>query len=142
MADKPLFSGLVFDENDQPVGIAYVGGEAFYVVNDSGFHRHISSEDVDRQILRNMLEQMKGHEDIVTEQTTKMLGQDDIFTRAIIQNQLKHIDEQIDVLFKTGIPEDGRQYMGMMGFRVIINIHGELIKFDQPGSISGDEDGE
>lgn len=142
MADKPLFSGLVFDENDQPVGTAYVGGEAFYVVNDSGFLRHISSEDVDRQILRNMLEQMKGHEDIVTEQTTKMLGQDDIFTRAIIQNQLKHIDEQIDVLFKTGIPEDGRQYMGMMGFRVIINIHGELIKFDQPGSISGDEDGE
>jgi hypothetical protein len=142
MTDKPLFYGLIFDENDHPVEMAYVGGEPCYVVNDTGFRRHIPSEQVDRQVLGLMLDQIKGHEDIVSEQTAKMLGQDDIFTRAMIHNQLKHIDDQIDAVFKTGIPEEGRQYMGMMGFHVVINVHGEVIRVDQPGTIADEGDGE
>ena len=48
MAYQPLFQGLVFDEFDQPVDVTIVGDEPCYVVNDAGFHRHISSESVDR----------------------------------------------------------------------------------------------
>jgi hypothetical protein len=136
MTRQPLFPGLVFDENDNPVEVTYVGGEPFYVVDDEGFLRHIPSEQVDRQVLEAMRELIEGHEDALSEQTAKMLGQEDIFTRAMIESQLKNIDKQFDALFETGIPEEGRAYMGMMGFRITIDIHGEVLKVDQPGMIS------
>lgn len=132
MASDPLFKGLVFDENDQPVVVSHIGGELYYVVNDAGFLRHIPSEQVDRQVLKIMQDQITGHEDLLADQTAKMLGQDDIFTRALINNQLKHIGNQFEELFKTGIPEEGRAYMGMLGFKVIINYHGEVLEVIQP----------
>ncbi len=140
MASQALFSGLIVDEFDNPVETVYIGSEPMYVVNDQGFRRHIPSEQVDRQVLKIMAEQIKGNEDILGEQAAKMLGQDDIFSRAIIQNQLKNIDQQLDQVFKTGIPEEGRAYMGMLGFRIIINVHGEVVGLNQPGTIADDDD--
>ena len=29
--------------------------------------------------------------------------------------------------------------MGMMGFKVIINVHGEVVDLEQPGVIAGEE---
>jgi hypothetical protein len=139
MPRQPLFAGLIVDESGRPVETGSVGDEPMYVVNDYGFRRHIPSEQVDRQVLRIMAEQIKGHEDLLSEQTAKMLGQEDIFTMAMIQNQLKNIDQQLDQVLSTGIPEEGRAYMGMMGFKVVINVHGEVVKLEQPGMIEGDE---
>jgi hypothetical protein len=87
-----------------------------------------------------MSELIDGHEGILSEQTAKMLGQEDIFTRAMIESQLKNIDQQFDALFDAGIPEDGRAYMGMMGFRITINIHGDVTKVDQPGMIDPEDE--
>jgi hypothetical protein len=140
MTRQPLFSGLVFDENDNPVDVTYVGDEPFYVVDDAGFLRHIPSEQVDRQVLEAMRELIDGHEDVLSEQTAKMLGQEDIFTRAMIESQLKNIDKQFDTLFDAGIPEEGRAYMGMMGFRITIDIHGDVINVDQPGMIAPEDE--
>ena len=137
---ESLFAGLVMDEKDQVVYVAHIGNEAMYVVNDAGFHRHIQSEYVDRQVLALMKDQITGHEDLISEQTAKMLGQDDIFSRAIIDNQLKNIDQQLEQLLKTGIPEAGRAYMGMMGFKVVINFHGDVIRLDQPSTASDEGD--
>lgn len=137
MISKPLFEGLIFDENDQPIEVSYVGNEPCYVVNDAGFLRHIPSKDVDNQVLQLIKQQIEGHEDIISEQTAKMLGQEDLFTHAVIQNQLKNIEKQFDVLMETGIPEEGRAYMGMMGFRIIIDVHGEIVRVDQPGLTPG-----
>lgn len=136
---QPLFAGLIVDEYGNAVETGTVGDEPMYVVNDYGFRRHIPSEQVDRQVLKMMAEQIKGHEDLLSEQTAKMLGQEDIFTKAIIQNQLKNIDQQLEQVLHTGIPEEGRAYMGMMGFKVVINVHGEVIDVEQPGAIMGDE---
>ena len=141
MPKQAIFAGLVVDEFGNPVETTFVGDEPMYVVNDHGFRRHIPSEQVDRQVLQMMTEQIKGNEDVLGEQTAKMLGQDDLFSRAMILNQLKHIDQQIDQIFTTGIPEEGRAYMGMMGFKVIINFHGEVVGVEQPGTIT-DEGGE
>ena len=140
MASQPLFAGLIFDESDNPVDVAIVGEESFYVVDDAGFRRHIPSEQVDRQVLDSMRELIDGHEGILSEQTAKMLGQEDIFTRAMIESQLKNIDKQFDALFEAGIPEEGRAYMGMMGFRITINIHGDVTQVDQPGMIDPDDE--
>lgn len=141
MPRQPLFAGLVFDEFGKPAESALVGDEPCYVVDDAGFHRHIPSEQVDRQVLNQLAEMMKGSEEFLSEQTAKMLGQDDVFSRAAIQQQLKHIDKQFDQLLQAGLPEDMRAYLGMMGFRIIINVHGEVLRVEQPG-IAGDEGGE
>jgi hypothetical protein len=139
---KALFAGLVFDENDRPAEVVYVGDEPCYVVDDAGFRRHIPAEQVDRQVLESMREMIAGHEDLLSEQTAKMLGSDDPFSVAAIESQLKNIDKQFDQLFETGIPEDGRAYMGMLGFKVRINVHGEVLEVEQPGMIASDDEDE
>lgn len=140
MTYQPLFKGLIFDEYDQPVEVTDVGSEPCYVVNDAGFRRHIPSEQVDRQVLNHMASMIEGHEDELAEQTAKMLGQDDIFSKALIENQLKNMEQQYEAVLKAGIPDEGRAYMGMMGFRVKINVHGEVLEVNQPGTIAPDEE--
>ena len=139
MAKKPLFTGLVYDDNDQIVEITTVGTESCYIVDDAGFKRHIPSEQVDRQVLNKFRELIEGHEEIMGEQALKMLGQDDIFSRAIYIEQLKNLDKQFDQLLETGYPEEIRTYMGMTGFKVIINHHGEVLEVEQPGLIADEE---
>ncbi len=134
MAQHSLFAGLVVDEDDRGVDIVLVGGESFYVVDDDGFLRHIESEHVDRQVLDQLQEMVKGHEDIISEGTMKMIGQEDIFTKAAIETSLQNMDAQFDALLQSGLPEDMRAYLGMMGFRVVINVHGEVLRIEQPGA--------
>jgi hypothetical protein len=134
MPNQPLFQGLVIDEMGNIADTAFVGGEPCYVVDDAGFRRHIPSEQVDRVVLSQIAEMMKGSEEFLSEQTAKMIGQEDIFTRAMLENQLKNIDKQFDQLLQTGIPEDMRIYLGMTGFRIVINVHGEVIKVEQPSA--------
>ena len=62
-----------------------------------------------------------------------LFGQDDIFSRAMIAEQLRNIDQHFDNLMMTGIPEEVRAYLGMMGFRIRINLHGEVLDVEQPG---------
>jgi len=141
MPRQPLFAGLVVDENGNVAESAFVGDEPSYVVDDAGFRRHIPSEQVDRVVLSQIAGMMKGSEEFLSEQTAKMIGQEDIFTKAMLENQLKNIDKQFDQLLQAGIPEDMRMYLGMVGFRVVINVHGEVLRIDQP-SAPADEGGE
>ena len=91
MPSQPLFAGLVIDELGRPAESSSIGSEPCYVVDDSGFRRHIPAEQVDRAVLAQMAEMMKGSEDILSEQTAKMLVQEDPFSKAIIEQQLKNI---------------------------------------------------
>ncbi len=138
MTRKALFAGLVIDENGRAAETAYVGEEPCYVVDDAGFHRHIPAEQVDRAVLAQIAELMKGSEDLISAQAAKMLGQEDIFTKAMIEQQLKNVDKQFDAMMETGIPEDSRAYLGMLGFKVVINVHGEVLRVEQPGAAGGE----
>jgi hypothetical protein len=140
MPRNALFAGLVFDELDRPVETAFVGADPCYVIDDAGFRRHIPSEQVDRQVLDQIASMMKGSEDLLSEQAAKMLGSDDPFSRAMIESQLKNIEKQFDALFDIGIPEEMRAYLGMTGFKVIINMSGAVLRFEQPGAASGEDE--
>jgi hypothetical protein len=142
MTIQPLFSGLVVDEFDRPAGSAVVGSEAFYVVDDAGFKRHIPAAQVDRQVLQHMQDLMKGNEGLLSEQAAKMLGQDDIFSKAMIETQLKNIDQQFETLMQQGLPEEARAYLGMAGFKVVINLHGEVLRIVQPSATDEDRGGD
>jgi len=137
---KHMFSGLIVDEYERPVESVFVGEEAMYVVDDAGFRRHIPSEQVGRAVLEIMANMIEGHEDELSKQAATMLGQDDLFSQAILENQLLNIDQQIDKMLESGIPEEGRAYLGMMGFKIRINLHGELLEVIQPGMIDPDSE--
>lgn len=136
----PLFAGLVVDEFEQPVDTAQVGDEAMYVVNDAGFRRHVLAEPVDRAVLAWMATQVEGHEDLLSEQAAKMMGAEDIFSKALLENQFKNLGQQLEKILATGIPEDARAYLGMTGLKIRINRQGELLEVIQPGLIDPDEE--
>ena len=48
---QALFEGLVFDENDQPANMAFVGNEPTYIVVEDGFKYHVDARIVDEQVL-------------------------------------------------------------------------------------------
>lgn len=139
MSSKAIFEGLVYDENGNPVETGWIGSEPCYIVDDDGFKRHIPAEEVDRQVWQTMQQEIAGNEDLLVEKAAEMLGQEDIFTMAAIQNQLKNMDGQFDQLAQMGIPEESRIYMGMIGFRITISIHGEVLEVHQPGIVDDSE---
>jgi hypothetical protein len=137
MARQAMFSGLIYDEYDNPLATTFVGGEAQYVLDDNGFHRHIDAESIDRQVLAVFLEQLEQNKDIAVEQAMEMMGQDDLLTKAALDASLRNIDA--DQIIAQGVPAQARDMLAMFGFRIIVNIHGEIVRMDQPAA---PEDGE
>jgi len=127
-----MFEGLIYDENENPVMTSIVAGEAQYVVDDDGFHRHIDAEYVDRQILSFFLEQLSQNKDMAVEQAMEMMGQDDLLTKAAIDDSLSHISA--DQIIAQGVPAQARDMLGMFGFRVVINLHGDVVSMEQPAA--------
>ena len=123
-----LFSGLIQDESGNPVEAVLVGDVPNYVVEDAGFRRHVESEAVDRQVIEMLREQFMAHRDIATEAMLQMLGKDDLFTKAMIDASIKNMDQVLD----QGLPDGARAWLGMLGFLVIIDTHGQVLRLDMP----------
>ncbi len=140
MSKKALFAGLVTDEKGQAVDSTVVGDEAFYIVDDDGFKRHVPAEDIDKTVLKELRDQTLSNRQAVTEGAMKMLGQEDLFTKAMIDSSLNNIDSHFEKLMDAGLPEQARQWLGMLGFRIIVNYHGDVVRLDSPGIVG--EEGE
>ena len=123
MATKAVFEGLVFDDLDRQLETRFVGADACYVIDDDGFLRHISADKIDRQVVEAMRGQVEENKEFIAEQTIKMVGDVDLFTHAMIKNQLENLDDQFEHLMQNGIPEDGRVYLGLLGYKIIVNYH-------------------
>lgn len=136
MSNKALFAGLVVGENGQPLEVASIGDDVQYVIDDEGFRRHIDAESVDRQVLAYLQEQIEANKGAVEEGIMKMMGSEDIFTKAAIDKSLQNMDQ----VLKQGIPDDARQMLGMMGFRIVVNYHGEVVRIDQPAAPDDSEE--
>ena len=130
MGSRAVFAGLVFDELGRALDVTTIGSEAQYVIDDGGFLRHIDAASIDRQVLAVVQEQINANKDIVEEGMMRMLDNYDLFTKAAIDASIKNIDQVLE----RGIPDDARMWLGMMGFRVVVNVHGDVIKFDMPGT--------
>ena len=140
MARAAVFAGLVLDENDRPVDVTHLGPDAYYVVDDDGFKRHIASEVVDRQVLMTLQESVLANREAVVAGMLDYLGKEDLFTKAAVETSLGQMDEQMQQLLDVGLPEEARQWLGMMGFRVVIDVHGDVVDFEMPGAIDEDRD--
>jgi len=130
MSSQALFEGLVYDEQENLLSTSRIGGEAFYIVDDVGFLRHVNAEEVDRQVLGFFLQQLEDNKEIAIEQALSMLGKDDLFTKAAIDAQLRNVD--MEQIIAQGIPLQAREMLAMLGFRISINLHGEVTGINQP----------
>lgn len=137
MSSQALFAGLVYDEMERLLEVAYVGSDTYYVIDDDGFRRHVPTEDVDRQIVALFLEQLRNNKDLAIEQALKFMGRDDLFTKAALDASMKQVN--VDEILRQGIPTQARDMLGMMGFRIIIDYHGEIVRVDQPMTSSDEE---
>ncbi len=134
MSQHALFEGLVSDPHGRLVAVALVGGEAQYVVEDDGFRFHHDAEAIDRQVLAQMGQLADENREALTLGVLQMIGQDDLFTKAAVDAQLNNMQAGFDQLIRQGLPENARTYLGMMGFRVVLNFHGEIERIDQPAA--------
>jgi hypothetical protein len=132
LARAAVFSGLVVDEADNAVDVVHLGGDAYYVIDDAGFERHILSEVVDWQVLRVLEEQVLSHRELVVESMLDFLQKDDLFTKAAIEASVDQMDENVEQLLQTGLPEEARAWLGLMGFRVTIDVHGDVVDLHFP----------
>jgi|TARA_Y100000814_G_C12276514_1_gene383575 hypothetical protein len=139
MSRQPLFHGLIVSESNETVSTTHVGDEAHYVINDDGFHRHVSADKIDRAVLHELRNQIVNHKDIISDSALQMSGQDDLFTKAMIDSSLNNIDDHMNMLLEQGLPSGARQWLGMLGFRIMVNHHGEIIEMSQPGTMGPDD---
>jgi hypothetical protein len=123
-----MFTGLVVDEEGSAAEVTHVGESACYVVYDDDFKRHIDAEQVDRQVLRFMREQVEGQREAAVSAVLDMMGKDDLFTKAAVEASINNMEESVG----QPIPEDARQLLGMMGFHITINIHGDVVDVNFP----------
>ena len=127
MSRFAMFEGLVYDEYGRPVTTGWVGPDACYIVDDDGFLRHIDAEQVDRQVLQFFKEQVMANKDLAIRSMLEMMGKDDIFTKTALEYQLAHMDEQINPM-----PPQARALLQNLGFRIIIDVQGQLIDIQGP----------
>ena len=133
---RALFADLVFNEEGQPVKAVYIGDIPHYAVPEGDFLRHVEAEYVDRQVVALMQERILALGDAVTEGVVHMLGQEDLFTRASIEHAIEHMDR---ILEPGNVDVDElRTALWMTGFRVTVNVHGDIVHLEIPGL----EDGE
>jgi len=139
MGRKALFAGMVVTPEGEPVGVTEIGNVPYYVVTDSGFQFHIEAAQVDRQVLQQLGEQIRQHQELVSESVMRLLGQEDLFTKAAIDASIKNLDAALEQLMENGLPEGTAEYLGLLGLRVVLNYHGEVEQIIQP-DIAAPED--
>jgi hypothetical protein len=132
--NKAIFEGLVYDPSGNLLSVDYDGSEAVYILNDDGFLRHIPAADVDRQIWDVLTAPLEGNEDAISAQAAKMLGQEDIFRLRSSAANWKTKDKQFEAV-QASVYQKTARLPGMVGFRVTVDLHGEVIDVHQPGII-------
>jgi len=133
---QPFFAGLVYNEEGQPVQVAQVGDEPCYAIPDGDFLRHVEAITVDRQVIALLKERLMPLKDALVEGVLQMTGSGDPFSRAAVEMGLENMER----LLEPGVspPEDMRLALWMSGFRIIVNVHGEVVRVEVPGLEEGE----
>lgn len=137
MAKYAFFSGLIYDENNNLIETTTVGNDCYYIVDDDGFKRHIDSREVDEKIVRLFTDQINGNEEYLANAAANMTGKTDLFSMAMFKNQLKNIDKEIDAMFLQAPPPGLAEYLGMAGFKINIDLHGNIVGVNMPSVPDG-----
>ena len=126
---RALFESLVYDESGNLIETTFLGQDPYYIVMDGDFKRHVPAEEIDGQVIAWIKQQATANKELVSDQIMQFLGKDDLFTKAMIDSSIATMDKQV---MQQGMPDDARMMLGMMGFKIIVNIHGEVVDLEMP----------
>lgn len=140
MSNHAFFPGLVYDELDNLLETVTIGNESFYIVDDYGFKRHIESREVDEKIFHLFTDQIDGNEEYLANAAANMTGKTDLFSMAMFKNQLMNIDKEIDSMLNQAPPPGLAEFLGMSGFKVNIDLHGNITHVNMPAVADGSDE--
>jgi hypothetical protein len=69
-----------------------------------------------------------------------MLGQEDLFTRPTLEHAIENMDRILDV--ENVDVDQLRTALWMTGFRVTVDVHGDVVHVEMPGVEAPDWDGD
>jgi len=128
MALSAMFEGLIYDEENRPLEVGWVGADACYLYDDAGFLRHLDAAGIDRQVLQFFKNHVLENKDVAIRGMLELMGKDDIFTKTALEYQIAHMDENVD----QGMPPQARELLKSLGFKIIIDAQGQLVDIQMP----------
>ena len=135
MERQALFAGLIYNQAGEPAQLAYIGGVAHYAIPDEGFLRHVEANKIDNVIIAHLKEQITSMQDQVVKSMLEMLGKRDLFTKAAIEASIRNLEQGI----RQSDHDQWLPWLQLFGFRVIVDIHGEVVEIIYPTSPEEDE---
>ena len=140
MADEPkptraLFPDLVYGEDGERADVVYVGGEVFYAVPDAGFRWHVPVAKIDDAVIAQLQDQVMSMQDDVVAGMLEALGSADIFTKAAVDASLRNLGAGI----RAGNPDQWVPWLQLFGFRVVVDMRGNIVRMIYPEAPSDDE---
>jgi hypothetical protein len=135
---KALFEGLVYNEPGEAVAVVYVGEEAHYAIPDDGFLRHVECSVIDNEVLASIKAQITANQDLVIRGVLQMMGKDDIFSKAAVEASIRNMEQNI----RQSDPRQWLPWLRYLGFRIIVNVHGEVVELIYPSQPDEEEGGD
>lgn len=133
---QALFAGLVYNEKGEPAELRYIGGAAHYAIPDDGFMRHVEALTVDSAVLAMIKEQITSMQDEVVRGMMAMIGKDDIFTKAAIDASIRNLENNV----RQSDSNQWLPWLRLLGFRVVVNVHGQVVRLIYPEQPGGGDD--
>jgi len=134
-ARQALFPGLVYNEAGEPAEVAYIGGVAHYAIPDAGFMRHVEAYQIDSAVIAHLKEQITSMQEEVVRGMLQLLQKDDIFTKAALDASIRNLEQNI----RQGDPNQWVPWLKLFGFRIVVDVHGEIVEIIYPQQPEEDE---
>ncbi len=136
IGSQALFPGLVYNEAGQLAEVVTIGGVAHYAIPDDGFLRHVEARGIDDAVLTALQEQVSSMKDELVPAMLSMLGKDDIFTKAALDASIRNLKESV----RSSESHDWLPWLRLLGFRVVVNVHGEVMEIIYPEQSEGKDE--
>ena len=122
----------------EPAEVAYIGGVAHYAIADAGFKRHVEALKIDNEVIASIKAQTLPNQGEMVRTMMKMLGKDDIFTKAALDASIRNMETNI----RQSDPGQWQPWLQMLGFRVVVDVHGNIVEMIYPTQPGEGEEGE
>ncbi len=133
---QAVFPGLVYNQAGEEAPVVMIGGVAHYAIPDEGFRRHVEAYRIDNYVIAALQEQMLTMREEIVEQILRMMNTDDILAKAALEASIKNMGQSI----RQSDPSQWAPLLRVYGFRIIVDVHGQVVEIIQPSSPDPDED--
>ena len=75
---------------------------------------------------------------VASQAMMKLMGSEDLFTKAAVDSTIKNVN--VEQVMGQRLPPEARQWLGMLGFRIVVDYRGEIVRIDMPAASAGDDE--